>query len=51
MTAPCLNCTERHAGCHSTCAAYLAFYNERIEIAKAKKRQKDIDDGFYKVRK
>lgn len=30
--APCKNCTERHAGCHSQCEKYIAFARESEEI-------------------
>lgn len=32
MNAPCKDCTERAAGCHSTCEKYIAYDKERQEI-------------------
>ena len=29
MRAPCLNCPAREPGCHSKCASYLAYDEER----------------------
>ena len=36
---PCLNCEERHAGCHSECKHYLAF---RKMIDESKERNKGL---------
>ena len=30
---PCLNCAERHIGCHGDCEDYLAFSKARKEAA------------------
>lgn len=35
---PCKNCTERHIGCHSTCAKYLEKKKEADAILEAKKK-------------
>ena len=32
--APCLNCPDRCAGCHSTCEKYLAFREARMQLNK-----------------
>lgn len=29
MNNSCLNCTERHTGCHSECESYLQFKQEK----------------------
>lgn len=39
-TFPCKGCADRHAGCHSECAAYLEA-RER-NIAKRPKREKTL---------
>ena len=34
MTAPCLNCPQRHLGCHGGCDKYQAYDKERQLIRK-----------------
>lgn len=54
-TAPCLDCAERHAHCHSSCERYKA-YKELLEENRAKVRaQTDLcyflRDSKERVRK
>ena len=41
MRQPCLNCPDRHTGCHSSCEKYLAYKEElaRIKDKMAKEKQ------------
>lgn len=32
MKSPCLNCTDRHIGCHAVCERYLAARAEQNAI-------------------
>lgn len=41
MTAPCLNCTERHENCHSECERYKEFAAQ-----KPKKRAYSVADEY-----
>ena len=42
--APCLNCTDRRLGCHSTCERYKAFAAQRKTEREARTRYlKDTD--------
>ena len=34
LSAPCENCQERHALCHSTCSRYLAYRAVLDDISK-----------------
>jgi len=34
MKAPCKDCTERAAGCHSHCEKYIAYDKEQQEMRK-----------------
>lgn len=43
----CYQCQRRQLGCHSHCAAYLAFHEKRLAEAKARETEhKAIDDHF-----
>ena len=37
MTTPCLQCKNRSAACHSTCAAYAQYRDVRKIIRKARR--------------
>lgn len=52
MNAPCKDCKDRHAGCHSECERYQAYAAER-EAINAKKREAANADGylFAKIKK
>lgn len=39
MTAPCKDCPKRYVGCHSECAAYLAY---QAECAKSYQLRRDL---------
>ena len=53
---PCLNCENRHSGCHGKCEKYLYFkdalsdYNEKVYNNKQKQRELD-EFNFRKLRK
>lgn len=41
----CYQCQKRQVGCHSHCAAYLAFRDQRLTEAEARKKEhKEWDD-------
>lgn len=41
----CYQCQKRQVGCHSSCAAYLAFRDQRLAVAETRKKEhKEIDD-------
>ena len=48
MESKCIECKDRHIGCHSTCDYYLSWRKEldgvKTLIRKAKKKQSDF---FY----
>ena len=41
MKSPCMDCAERHEGCHGICEKYL-FYRKSLDDEKAKKRQNEL---------
>lgn len=44
MKAPCKDCTERAAGCHSNCEKYIAFTEELKKARQNKEMQRIIKD-------
>ena len=41
----CHQCQKRQVGCHSNCAAYLAFHEQNLAAADAReKAHKEMDD-------
>lgn len=36
--APCLDCTNRHSGCHGKCDRYISFTHKREELKKLKEK-------------
>lgn len=48
MRAPCMNCQNRHLGCHGQCEAYKAFRAQR-DAANAEK-QKDASVLDYVIK-
>lgn len=49
MKAPCINCEERTAECHSTCEKYKQFEVENRRI-RENKLQESINNGYYTIR-
>ena len=41
VTAPCKNCKDRSAGCHSTCMDYLVYQIRHEEETEAVQEKKD----------
>ena len=41
-STPCLNCSERRVGCHSTCANYIALCEENKAKKEYLKDGKDV---------
>lgn len=41
MTATCLNCNNRYAGCHANCETYKAWKSEQLASAEAKRKAKE----------
>lgn len=50
ISAPCLNCMDRHSLCHSSCSKYLDFKKQKaIEAEKLNKiKQSEMDWYGYK---
>jgi predicted metal-binding transcription factor (methanogenesis marker protein 9) len=46
MDAPCKDCPDRHALCHSTCEKYQAFVREREAIREQKKLESRTNTCF-----
>ncbi|MGM9520091.1 MAG: hypothetical protein ACI3WS_05390 [Phascolarctobacterium sp.] len=40
---PCLDCAERHVGCHGRCEKYQSWNKEHQEYLKVKRQQEAID--------
>lgn len=40
---PCLDCAERHVGCHDRCDIYKSWNKEHQEYLKVKRKQEAID--------
>lgn len=43
MKCPCQGCRDRTVGCHSNCAAYLSWAEERRRINRAMQDARDIE--------
>lgn len=50
---PCLNCTDRKPGCHSTCERYKDFQKQHEEIKSKERAEKDTYTNYcgYKEEK
>ena len=46
MTAPCLDCPDRHDGCHGKCKKYQAFRNSRIRISRERRKSTSLNNLF-----
>lgn len=46
MKAPCKDCDERYAGCHSKCERYKAFDTANKERLDKKRRILDAENDF-----
>ena len=49
--APCLNCEDRHALCHSTCKKYLYFRHELNKINKEESKRRKTTADIYRIKK
>lgn len=45
----CYQCQKRQVGCHSHCAAYLAFRDHNLAMADARKKEHNEIDDFVAV--
>ena len=45
MEAPCLNCKDRHPGCHDRCETYQKYRKQKDE-ANERKRMEGAIDGY-----
>ena len=50
MTAPCLNCPNRHLRCHGECERYKAYDVERNLIRANRGAQQSIEQNIFKWR-
>jgi len=41
--SPCLNCPDRHPGCHSTCDKYQQFKQKKEEERKNRRVSREYD--------
>ena len=48
--APCKDCSNREAGCHSRCPAYISFLKENEEYKKERYRKRDEESFFNRPR-
>ena len=47
---PCRECTDRHAGCHGTCKAYLDWHEQHIQKQReirSKIEAENMTNAFY----
>lgn len=44
-TAPCKDCVDRHPGCHSECERYAEYSNERAEMLKGRKSEREYEEA------
>ena len=51
LEAPCKECNDRYAGCHSKCQEYLNFRNALDEYNKEERKKMDADYITAEVRK
>lgn len=45
----CYQCQRRQLGCHSHCAAYLAFRDQRLAESDRRKKEHDQQDDFMAI--
>ena len=50
MKGPCLNCTDRKVGCHSTCEKYKSYREYKDEENKKIKQSKQIYSDLYAIK-
>lgn len=43
IKTPCMNCSRRVLGCHSTCEDFAAYQAEKEEIQKRITQEKNVD--------
>ena len=46
-TNGCLNCTERHVGCHGKCERYLAWKKEQELVNGTGDKEREARDVLY----
>lgn len=46
---PCFKCTDRQAGCHSSCNSYIDYSNGREEVYNNRKSRVDRDSYIVKT--
>lgn len=47
MVCSCLNCKDRHIGCHSECEKYIAFKKEHDTIKEKINHEKKLISDYY----
>ena len=51
INTPCLNCGDRHIGCHASCKDYLAFKTHKDEIKEMIHKKKQEEQLYYGIAK
>lgn len=49
MQVPCVNCPDRHVGCHSRCDRYKAFRTHRDAELAARSKRNDEDAAMFDI--
>ena len=47
VESPCMDCPDRHVGCHGECEKYKAYDAALKEIRKARADQAELDQFLY----
>lgn len=47
ISSPCMGCTDRHVGCHSTCTDRYIPYKEQFDLYKKRKRDEEAMTKYY----
>ena len=49
MKAPCKDCPDRTLSCHSSCAAYLLYQEDRVKSRQAKQSDRSYKDYSWDI--
>ena len=49
--APCMNCSDRHIGCHGICDRYKAYTEAHEELKESIRKQKFVHNSLKDMHK
>ena len=49
--APCMDCSDRHIGCHGICDRYKAYTEARDELKESIRQQKFVHNSIKDMQK